>query len=65
MLDILVSVQLSNGGKYFRRERRRHKEVCEFKNFEVLVSKVAECVVDDKTVQDIFDGGLYERTSII
>ena len=40
-------------------------EVCEFKNFELLVSKVAEYVVDDKTVQDIFDGGLYERTSII
>ena len=40
-------------------------EVCEFRNFERLVSKVAEYVVDDKTVQDIFDGGLYEKTSII
>ena len=40
-------------------------EVCEFKNFELLVSKVAEYVVGDKTVQDIFDGGLYEKTSII
>ena len=40
-------------------------EVCEFRNFERLVSKVAEYVVDDKIVQDIFDGGLYEKTSII
>ena len=40
-------------------------EVCEFRNFERLVSKVAEYVVDDKTVHDIFDGGLYEKTSII
>ena len=40
-------------------------EVCEFRNFELLVSRVAEYVVDDKIVQDIFDGGLYEKTSII
>ena len=40
-------------------------EVCEFRNFELLVSKVAEYIVDDKTVRDIFDGGLYEKTSII
>ena len=40
-------------------------EVCEFRNFERLVSKVAEYVVDDKTVQDIFDGGLYDRIAII
>ena len=40
-------------------------EICEFENFELLVSKVAEYIVDDKRVQDIFNGGLYERTSII
>ena len=40
-------------------------EVCEFENFELLVSKVAEYIVEDKTVQDIFDSGLYENTSII
>ena len=40
-------------------------EVCEFKNFELLVSKVAEYMVDDKTVQDIFDGGKYEDVSIL
>ena len=40
-------------------------EVCEFRNFELLVSKVAEYVVVDKTVQDIFNGGLYEGISII
>lgn len=40
-------------------------EICEFENYELLVSKVAEYIVDDKRVQDIFNGGLYERTSII
>lgn len=40
-------------------------EICEVENFELLVSKVAEYNVDDKTVQDIFDSGLYENTSII
>lgn len=40
-------------------------EVCEFENFELLVSKVAKYIVDDKSVQDIFDGGLYENISII
>ena len=40
-------------------------EVCEFRDLELLVSKVAKYVVEDETVQDIFDGGLYEKTSII
>ncbi len=40
-------------------------EVCKFENFELLVSKVAEYIVDDKTVQDIFDNGLYEKVSIL
>ena len=40
-------------------------EVCEFSNFELLVSKVAEYVVDDRKVQDIFDNGLYEKVSIL
>ena len=40
-------------------------EVCEFENFELLVSKVAKYIVDDKSLQDIFDSGLYENTSII
>ena len=40
-------------------------EVCEFRNFEQLVSKVAEYIVDDRTVQDIFDGGKYEDVSIL
>ena len=40
-------------------------EVCEFRDFELLVSKVAEYIVDDRTVQDIFDGGLYEKVSIL
>ena len=40
-------------------------EVCEFRDFEKLVSKVAEYVVDDRTVQDIFDSGMYENVSIL
>ena len=40
-------------------------EVCEFRNFELLVSKVAEYIVDDRTVQAIFDEGLYENVSIL
>ena len=40
-------------------------EVCEFRNFELLVSKVAEYMVDDRTIQDIFDGGLYEKVSVL
>ncbi len=40
-------------------------EVCVFKDFELLVSKVAEYVVDDRKVQDIFDDGLYENVSIL
>ena len=40
-------------------------EVCEFENFELLVSKVAEYIIDDRTVQDIFDGGLYEKVSVL
>ena len=40
-------------------------EVCEFRDFELLVSKVAEYSVDDRTVQDIFNGGLYENICIM
>ena len=40
-------------------------EVCEFSDFEQLVSKVAEYRVDDRLVQDIFDDGLYEKISIL
>ncbi len=40
-------------------------EVCEFRNFELLVSKVAEYMVEDRIVQDIFDGDLYENVSIL
>ena len=40
-------------------------EVCEFSDFEQLVSKVAEYMVDDRLVQDIFDDGLYEKISIL
>lgn len=40
-------------------------EVCEFSNFEVLVNKVAEYMVEDKTVQEIFDAGLYRNLSIL
>ena len=40
-------------------------EVCEFRDFQQLVSKVAEYTVDDRTVQDIFDDGLYEKVSIL
>ena len=39
--------------------------VCEFRDFELLVSKVAEYSVDDRTVQDIFNGGLYENICIM
>lgn len=40
-------------------------EVCEFSDFETLVNKVAEYIIDDRTVQDIFDGGLYEKVSVL
>ena len=40
-------------------------EVCEFSDFEQLVSKVAEYTVVDRTVQDIFDSVLYEKISIL
>ncbi len=40
-------------------------EVCEFENFELLVSKVAEYIVDDRKVQNIFDKGLYENVCIL
>ena len=41
------------------------EEICEFSDFELLVSKVADYVVDDKTVQAVFDEGLYENVSIL
>lgn len=40
-------------------------EVCEFRNFEELVNKVAEYMVEDKTIQEIFDAGLYRNLSIL
>ena len=40
-------------------------EVCEFNDFEQLVSKAAEYTVVDRSVQDIFDSGLYEKISIL
>ena len=40
-------------------------EVCDFENFKLLVKKVAEYVVDDRTVRDIFDEGLYEGGFIL
>ncbi len=40
-------------------------EVCEFGNFELLVSKVAEYIIDHRTVQAIFDEGVYENVSIL
>lgn len=40
-------------------------EVCEFNDFELLVSKVEAHIVDDRTVQDIFDSGLYENVCIL
>lgn len=40
-------------------------EVCAFTDFELLVSKVSEYIVDDKTVQNIFDEGLYENVCIL
>ena len=40
-------------------------DVCEFRNFKVLVNKVAEYMVEDKTVQEIFDAGLYRNLSIL
>ena len=40
-------------------------EVCEFSDFKLLVSKVADYVVDDKIVQAVFDEGLYENVSIL
>ena len=40
-------------------------EICEFENFTLLVNKIAECMVKDKTVQEIFDNGLYEDVCIL
>ena len=40
-------------------------EICEFEAFETLVSKVAEYMVDDRKVQDIFDNGLYENAYML
>ncbi len=40
-------------------------EVCEFRNFELLVSKVEKYMVDDRTVQYIFNNGLYENVFIL
>ena len=40
-------------------------EVCEFSDFQQLVSKVAEYSVDDRSVQAIFDEGLHEKVSIM
>lgn len=40
-------------------------EVCEFSDFKLFVSKVADYFVEDKTVKAVFDEGLYEKGSII
>ena len=40
-------------------------EICEFENFTFLVNKIAECMVKDKNVQEIFDNGLYEDVCIL
>ena len=40
-------------------------EVCAFRDFEKLVSKVETYIVEDKTVRSIFDEGLYENISIL
>ncbi len=40
-------------------------KICEFNNFALLVNKIAECVVDNKTVRDIFDSGLYADVCIL
>ena len=40
-------------------------KICEFDNFALLVNKIAECVVEDKTVQEIFDNGLYKDVCIL
>ena len=40
-------------------------EVCEFRDFQQLVNKVKEYMVVDRSVQDIFDDGLYEKISIL
>lgn len=52
-------------GKWWFYDGVAQVEVCEFGNFELLVSKVAEYIVDARKVQDIFDGGLYENVSIL
>ena len=40
-------------------------EICEFENFTLLADKISECVVNDKTVRDIFDNGIYEDVCIL
>ena len=40
-------------------------EICEFSNFELLVNKVAEYMVNDKKVQEIFDDAIYENVSVL
>ena len=40
-------------------------EICEFENFTLLADKISGCVVNDKTVRDIFDNGLYEDVCIL
>ena len=40
-------------------------EICEFENFALLVNKIAECMVEDKTVQEIFNNELYEDVCIL
>ncbi len=52
-------------GRWWFYDGAKQVEVCEFRNFELLVSKVAEYMVEDKKVQDIFDDGLSENASIL
>ena len=40
-------------------------EICEFENFTLMADKISECVVNDKTVRDIFNNGLYEDVCIL
>ena len=39
--------------------------VCRFEEKEVLVSKIAAAVLNDRTIREIFDGLVYDALSII
>jgi len=48
-------------------EHIRLKTICRFEEKEFLVSKIAAAVIDDLTIQQIFDGKTYdaERLSVL